>query len=192
LPRERFRVFTLEKVKTDKYSFIHFDKNQYSTSPEYAECEMWLEIGVSQLRVLNGKYEQIAVHTRKYGYQIEPAIDFENYIGALSRKPRAFLNSPYFLTLPETVQTHLKNCGYAELKKMLLTLVPIIREGKIGDAAVVLELSAIRNTDDFTTAYRALTEDPRALPSVTTSLTPAQQPYLPKLDSYSVLLGGGE
>ena len=117
LPRERFRVFTLEKVKTDKYSFIHFDKNQYSTAPEYAECEMWLEVGTSELRVLNEKYEQIAIHKRKYGHQIEPAINFENYIGALSRKPRAFLASPYFLTLPEPIQAYLKNCQYADLKK---------------------------------------------------------------------------
>jgi len=191
LPRERFRVFVLEKVKTDKYSFINYDKRPYSTAPEYAECEMWLEIGVSELRVLNEKYEQIVVHERKYGQTLEPTIDFENYIGALSRKPRAFLNSPYFLTLPEPVQSYLKNCKYADLKQMLLTLVPIIREGKIGDAAVVLELSTIRNADDFATAYRALTEDPRALPSVTTLMTPAQQPYLPKLDPYSALLGGG-
>ncbi len=195
LPREAFWVFTLEKVKTDKYSFIHFDKNQYSTSPEYAGCEMWLEIGTSELRVLNEKYEQVAVHKRKYGHELEPAINFENYIGALSRKPRAFLNSPYFLTMPEAVQNHLKNCQYAELKQMLLTLVPIIREGKIGDAAAVLELSTIRSADDFAIAYRALTEDPRELPSVTTPLTPVQQPYLPKLDPYSALLSttaGGE
>lgn len=74
---------------------------------------------------------------------------------------------------------------------MLLALVPIIREGKIGDAAAVLELSTIRSTDDFTAAYRALTEDPQALPTVTTPLTPIQQPYLPKLDQYSALLTGG-
>ncbi|GHV10964.1 hypothetical protein FACS1894219_01330 [Clostridia bacterium] len=53
LPRERFRVFTMEKVKTDKYSFIHFDNNRYSTSPEYANCEMWLETGTNELRILN-------------------------------------------------------------------------------------------------------------------------------------------
>jgi hypothetical protein len=78
---------------------------------------------------------------------------------------------------------------------MLVTLVPIIKEGKIGDAAAVLELSKIRSTDDFAAAYRALTEDPRELPSVTTPFTPAQKPYLPKLDPYSALLNpvsGGE
>ena len=143
-----------------------------------------------QLRVLNRKYEQIAIHRRRYEHETEPIINFENYIGTLSRRPRAFLTSPYFATLPEIVQNHLKNCAYAELKKMLLTLVPIIRDGKIGDAAAVLELSAIRNADDFAVAYRALTEDPTAPPSVTTPNTPHQTPYLPKLDCYSALLGG--
>ncbi len=188
LPRERFRVFTLEKVKTDKYSFIHFDKNQYSTSPEYAECEMWIEVSVKELRILSSKYEQVAVHNRKYGHGIQPTIDFENYIGTLSRKPRAFLASPYFQTLPEPIQTHLKSCGYADLKRMLLELVPIIREGKTNEAVRVLELSAIRNSDDFSAAYRALTEDLSPLPSVTTSSTPTQKPYLPRLDPYSALL----
>jgi len=196
LPREPFRVFKLEKVKTDKYSFIHFDCNPYSTSPEYPECELWLEIGTTQLRVLNEKYEHIVTHERKHGKVIEPIIDFENYIGALSRKPRAFLNSPYFLTLPENVQEYLKACKYPDLKKMLLTLVPIIRDGKIGDASAVLDLLEIKTADDFETAYRALTEDTRPLPTVTTSLTPNQPPYLPKLDCYSALNsfweGGGQ
>ena len=188
LPRERFRVFRLEKIKTDKYSFVHFEKNRYSTSPEYSQCEMWLEIGTSELRVLNEKYEQVAAHERLYGQKMEPTIDFENYIGALSRKPRAFLASPYFPTLPIVVQEHLKNCAYAELKKMLLTLVPIIWDGKIGDAAAVLELATIRNTDDFTAAYRALTENTRPLPPVNTTYLPVQQTYLPKLDIYTSLL----
>ena len=184
LPRERFRVFTLEKVKTDKYSFIHYDNNRYSTSPEYAKSEMWLEIGAYELRVLNGKYEHIATHERKYGREAQPIIHFENYIGELSRKPRAFLSSPYFPTLPETIRKHLKNSTYAELKKMLLELVPIIKDGKIGDAAAVLELTPIRDTEEFKVAYRALTEDPQPLPSVTTPNTPEQTPYIPEFDGY--------
>lgn len=188
LPQEGFRVFSLEKVKTDKYSFVHFDNNRYSASPEYADCEMWLEVGTSELRILNQKYEQVASHIRKQKHEIEPIINFDNYIGALSRKPRAFLKSPYFVTLPKVVQEHLLKCQYGDLKQMLFTLVPIIKDGKIGDAAAVLELSTIRNTDDFIMAFRALTEDPTTLPSVTTPLTPVQTPYLPKLEQYSMLL----
>jgi hypothetical protein len=78
LPRERFRVFTLEKVKTDKYSFIQYESNRYSTSPEYAKCEMWLEAGAYELRVLNSRYEHIATHERKYGRCSQPSIDFEH------------------------------------------------------------------------------------------------------------------
>ncbi|GHV13770.1 hypothetical protein FACS1894219_09030 [Clostridia bacterium] len=107
LPRERFRVFTMGKMKTDKYSIIHFESNRYSTSPEYANCELWLEIGTNELCTHNEKYEQIAEHRRKYGQNIEPIIDFENYISTLSRKPRAFLNSPYFPTLLKPVKKHL-------------------------------------------------------------------------------------
>jgi hypothetical protein len=129
-------------------------------------------------------------HERKYGRASQPTIDFENYIGDLSRKPRAFLNSLYFPTLPEAVQKHLKNCTYAELKKMLVTLVPIIKDGKIGDAAAVLELTAIRDTEEFKVAYRALTEDPRRQQTVTTPQTPHQEAYLPNLDDYSALMGG--
>ena len=190
LPREPFRVFNLEKAKTDGYSFVRFDHNRYSTSPDYPECEVWLEIGTSEIRILNKRYEQIAVHKRKYAPEIMPLIDFENYVGTLARKPRAFLSSPYFSTLPNTVQEHLKKCTYAELKKMLVTLVPIIREGKIGDAAAVFELAAIRTADDFITAYKALTEDFQQTETVTTESTPQQQPYLPKLEPYSALMRG--
>jgi len=191
LPREPFRVFKVEKAKTDGYSFVRFDNNRYSTSPEYPECEVWLEIGTSEIRILNEKYEQIATHKRKYAPEIMPLIDFENYVGTLARKPRAFLSSPYFPTLPPVVQDFLKKIPYKELKNMLLTLVPIIREGRIGDAAAVLELTEIRTTDDFTAAYKALTEAPQQPESVTTPSTPAQTPYLPKLTQYGALMTKG-
>jgi hypothetical protein len=35
LPAEKFRIFALEKVKTDKYSFVRFDGNNYTTLPDY-------------------------------------------------------------------------------------------------------------------------------------------------------------
>ena len=52
LPREPFKVFSFAKAKTDGYSFVRFDNNRYSTSPEYPECEVWLEIGTSEIRIL--------------------------------------------------------------------------------------------------------------------------------------------
>ncbi|GHV13732.1 hypothetical protein FACS1894219_08920 [Clostridia bacterium] len=40
-PFESFRVITMENAKADKYSIIHFENKQYSTSLEYAGREMW-------------------------------------------------------------------------------------------------------------------------------------------------------
>ncbi|GHV13284.1 hypothetical protein FACS1894219_07880 [Clostridia bacterium] len=130
----------------------------------------------------------MVVHQRRFGKNFEPAIDFENYIGTFSRKPRAFLNLPYFPTLPALVHKYLKSCVYTDLKKILLILVPIIREGKISDVVAVLELSEIRSTDDFAIAYRALTENTLATESVTTPTTHMQLPNSPKLDPYTALL----
>jgi len=41
LPQERFKVTRLVKGKTDNYSFVSFENNKYSTSPEYHRCEVW-------------------------------------------------------------------------------------------------------------------------------------------------------
>jgi len=158
-------------------NYVSKRKKELSVTPySTAMYKMWLEVGANEIRILNERYEWVATHTRKYGRQSEPEIKFAPYITALVRKPRAFLKSPYFLTLPETVQNHLKNCGYQDLRKTLLMLLPIIQDDKLGDAAAVLELSEIHSPDDFAAAYRALTEDPRTLPEVVTPMTPTQPP----------------
>jgi transposase len=189
LPAERFRIFTLTKVKTDRYSFVRFENNRYSTSAEYRECEMWLEIGMTEVRILNEKYEAVATHSRQTERGTEPIIDFANYIEALGHKPRAFMNSPYFLQLPEAIQSFLTACDYAKQKRMIKALSPIIKTGKIGDAAAVLELADIHDSEDFMTAYRALSEDPRTPEKVTTLTTPPQVEYTPNLSSYGALNG---
>ena len=73
---------------------------------------------------------------------------------------------------------------------MLVTLVPIIKDGKIGDAAAVMELTVMRDVEEFKVAYRTLTEDSSPIEMVTTPNTPQQQPYIPKLEPYSALMGG--
>ena len=64
LPKQRFKATRLEKVKTDKYSFVQFENNKYSTAPQYNRCEMWLEVSAEDLRVLNDKYEEVVAHKR--------------------------------------------------------------------------------------------------------------------------------
>lgn len=190
LPKERFKVTRLEKVKTDNYSFARFENNRYSTSPEYNRCEMWLEISADTVRVLNDKYEEVVVHKRFYGKQTEPVIDWLKYLGAISRKPNAFRYTSFFKELPIVWQEYFDIADFDDRKKMLNALIPIILDGKLDDATITMETGNIRNTDDFLTCYRSRTETRKHPPIVTTKNTPIQIPYKQDLSVYGNLIGG--
>lgn len=190
LPKERFKVTRLEKVKTDNYSFARFENNRYSTAPEYHRCEMWLEISAEHVRVLNDKYEEVAIHKRFYGQQSEPVIDWMKYLGAVSRKPNAFRYTSFFKELPTVWQDYFNGAGFDERKKMLSVLTPIILDGKLPEATITMEVSNIRDTDDFLACFRTLTESPIKPPEITTKNTPPQIPYKQDLSVYGSLIGG--
>jgi len=191
LPAERFTAIKIYTAKTDKYSFVRIDSNYYSTAPEYASQQVWVESGADEIRILNTKFEIIAVHKRIYEKNVMPTIDMKKYFKLFSEKPRSFLTSPIYLKLPEIWRDYFKNISYDELKKMLKILTPIIEEDKLGDATAVLELSNIRNSDDFISSFNALTENMSKVPEVITDTTPAQTPYRQDLSKYNDLMAGG-
>jgi hypothetical protein len=190
LPKERFRVTRLEKVKTDNYSFVRFENNRYSTSPLYNRCEMWIEISADTVRVLNDKYEEVVVHKRCYDQATQPIIDWIKYLGAISRKPNSFKYTSFFKELPIVWQEYFNNADFDESKKMLNALAPIIIDGKLDDATITMEIGNIRDTDDFLASYRSLTEPTKKPKEVTTKNTPIQIPYKQDLSVYGGLIGG--
>lgn len=189
LPGKRFKVIRLEKAKTDKYSFIQFENNKYSTAPEYNRCEMWLEISAEDIRVLNDKYEEVVVHKRRYGQMPEPVVDWIKYLTAISRKPNAFRYTQFFKELPAIWQEYFNRADYDDSKKMLSALTPIILDGKLDEATVAMEVHEIENADEFLLIYRNLMESPPPK-AVTTKNTPVQTPYKNDLSVYGALIGG--
>ena len=190
LPQERFRVTRLEKVKSDKYSFVSFENNKYSTSPEYYRCELWLEVNAEYIRILNEKYEQVGEHKRIYEQQGEPIVNWLNYLEAISRKPNSLRYTGFFKNLPDVWQKYFRECGYDERKKMFNALVPIIQEGHLDEATIVMQIAHIKDSDDFMACYRSMTESMIKPTQVTTKNTPAQTPYVHDLSVYSDLMGG--
>ncbi|MFZ5610957.1 MAG: IS21 family transposase [Bacillota bacterium] len=189
LPKQRFKVTRLAKVKTDKYSFVQFENNKYSTAPQYNRCEMWLEISAEELRILNDKYEEVVVHKRRYGQMPEPVVDWIKYLTAINRKPNAFKYTQFFKELPVVWQEYFNRADYDDSKKMLSTLTPIILDGKLDEATVALEVHEIQNADEFLLIYRNLTESPPPS-AVKTQNTPTQLPYKNDLSVYGSLIGG--
>lgn len=189
LPKERFKVTRLEKAKTDKYSFVQFETNKYSTAPEYNRCEMWLEISAEDVRVLNDKYQEVVVHKRRYGQMTEPIVDWIKYLTAISRKPNAFKYTSFFKELPIVWQEYFNNADYDDSKKMLNVLTPIMLDGKLPEATIAMEVGDISDTDEFLICYRSLTE-PIKPKNVVTKNTPIQMPYKNDLSVYGELIGG--
>ena len=130
LPKIPFKVIRLEKVKTDNYSFVRFENNRYGTSTEYKRCEMWLEISADDIRILNEKYEQVAIHKRFYELAKKPIIDWISYLPAISRKPNSFKYTEFFLSLPDIWQNYFNFADFDERKKMLNILTQIIIQDK--------------------------------------------------------------
>ena len=112
LPVERFKVVRLEKAKTDNYSFVRFENNRYSTSPEYNRCKLWLEIGANTIRVLDEKYREIVLHQGCYSVKTEPIIDWTKYLVAISRKPNSFRYTAFFKELPKVWQEYFKKADF--------------------------------------------------------------------------------
>ncbi len=192
LPKKPFKVSRLEKVKTDNYSFARFENNRYSTAPAYNRCEVWLEISADEIRVLNEKYEEIAVHTRNYDLVGAPIIDWLKYLPAITRKPNAFKYTAFFQTMPIVWQEYFNSCGVDEGKKMLNVLSPIIVDGKLDQATIAMEHSGVTDADSFLAYYRKLTEPSKYLNEVHTTNMPIQKPYKQSLADYSKLMGGDE
>ena len=190
LPAERFNVIRLEKVKTDNYSFARFENNRYSTSPEFNRCELWLEIGAENIRVLDEKYREIVVHKRQYCVKTEPIIDWKKYLVAVSRKPNSFRYTSFFKELPEVWQIYFKQADFDERKKMLNILTPIILDEKLHEATTLLKTKNIKDAEDFMASFRGLHDTSNSV-QVTTKHTPNQMPYKQDLSVYKGLIGGG-
>lgn len=120
--------------------------------------KLWLEVSANTIRVLNEKYEEVAVHQRSYELAREPIIDWIKYLPAVTRKPYAFKYTAFFRTLPTVWQTYFNDCDIDEGKKMLNILSPIIVDGKLDQATIAMEYEGVTDADSFLAYYRRLTE----------------------------------
>lgn len=65
LPRERFPFFEEGKRRVSRDGHIEVKRSYYSAPPEYLGCEVWVRWNDSVVRILNHRFEQIALHCRQ-------------------------------------------------------------------------------------------------------------------------------
>jgi transposase len=65
LPKERFPFYEEGKRRVSRDGHIEVQRSFYSTPPEYLGCEVWVRWNEQVVRILNHRFEQIAMHCRK-------------------------------------------------------------------------------------------------------------------------------
>jgi len=191
LPGKKFKVCQLCKAKTDNYSFATFEKNRYSTKPQYTNCEVWIETTADHIRIVDEKYVEIAVHERKYEKHESPIIDWLSYLPAIARKPNALRYTEFFKTLPDIWQDYFNKGDTDKNRKMLAVLSPLIMNGNLNYATTAIELALTNGADDadsFLTCYRSLTEPIITAPEVITPNAPEQTIYVQDFTVYAGLM----
>jgi len=65
LPKERFPFYEEGKRRVSRDGHIEVKRSFYSAPPEYLGSEVWVRWNEQMVRILNHRFEQIAVHCRK-------------------------------------------------------------------------------------------------------------------------------
>lgn len=65
LPKERFRFFEEGQRRVSRDGHIEVQRSFYSVPPEYLGCDVWVRWNDQVVRILNHRFEQIAIHCRQ-------------------------------------------------------------------------------------------------------------------------------
>jgi transposase len=65
LPKERFPFYEEGKRRVSRDGHIEVKRSFYSVPPEYLGCEVWVRWNSQVVRILNHRFEQIALHCRR-------------------------------------------------------------------------------------------------------------------------------
>jgi transposase len=65
LPRERFPCFEEGMRRVSRDGHIEVKRSFYSAPPEYLGCEVWVRWNSQVVRILNHRFEQVAIHCRQ-------------------------------------------------------------------------------------------------------------------------------
>jgi transposase len=118
LPKTSFDVYRLERAKADKYGKVRYAKNLYSTSPEFAQKEVWLKITYNRVIVLSDEYDIVMEHPRLYGEGLE-SMKWIPYLELMARRPRSLQNLAFYKELPDPWKEYL---AYTSEKKKAIRL----------------------------------------------------------------------
>lgn len=151
LPTRPFSPVRYLRVKTDGYGKFSVDgKHYYSSAPEYASCELVIQIGAHHIEPLDAKGIPICTHRRKFGLQRTDSVDVRTTISRLLRNPGSWRNSLLRERVSEPVRNTFDGFERSELKEALRTIEEL--SARYGFEAAMEAIEQTVKKGRFTTA----------------------------------------
>lgn len=189
LPLSEFNACRFKTTKTNKYGHITLDGHHtYSARPDLVKVPVIIEIGAHMIRILDKSGEVVATHRRRFGKKRTETIDHSATLKLLSRRPRAWEQSPVRKQIPELLQEYIDNTKGAERRDSLRLLAELNSEHGF-ETAVAAMNAALRdgqlNLDNAAVlcARMASASDYLAVPDSAPSLDAYDAFLKPKGDS---------
>lgn len=182
LPKYEFDPCKFIFAKTNKYGYVKFDNNSYSTAGNYAGKEVVLKVSAMHISVLDDKSNALVTHPRLYGKGKESTI-WAPYLTLIAQRPMALKYTGFYNELPEKTRDFFNRCDIQERKKALHFLAGKSEISGYANAIAAIDkaiLLGAKDTDSLISGYRYIT-DPK-LPEITMS----PHPYFPKTAGYKV------
>jgi transposase len=154
-----FKVSRFQMAKADKYGKVMFETNRYSSSPNLAQENVYLEITSDTVTILNTKYKPVVSHRRLYGKDGE-SMDWLPYISLMAKRPTALKYTGFYQELPEVWQHYLSELPSEKKREALLTLNTMLQNHDISAAADALEIAlevGVKDADSILASYHKLT-----------------------------------
>lgn len=154
-----YEIFLLESRKADNYAKVSFDNNLYSSSPRYAQEQVYVKASSDKVWILNKSYEVIMEHPRLYGKGLE-SMKWLPYINLMSKRPEALKYTDFYNNLPDNWKKYLGNQDSDGKRKGLISLYTILKKHDIKvaeDALAFAITNGVDDSDSLLAAYRTIT-----------------------------------
>lgn len=160
-----YDIFLLEPRKADNYAKVAFDKNLYSSSPKYAQENVYVKASSDIVWILNQSYEVIMEHPRLYGNGLE-SMKWLPYIDLMSKRPSALKYTEFYQQLPDNWQKYLGKQNAEGKRKGLTSLYTMLQKHDMRaaeDALAFAISNGVNDADSVLAAYRTLTSQVQQL-----------------------------
>ena len=160
-----YEIYLLESRKTDNYAKVAFDNNLYSSSPKYAQKNVYVKASSDTVWILNSSYEVIVEHTRLYGKGLE-SMKWLPYVDLISKRPSALKYTDFYRELPDNWQKYFSKQDTAGKRKGLSALYLMLQKhgmNTVQDALAFAISNGVNDADSILASYRTLTSQSQKL-----------------------------